>query len=115
MIFSITRKRMPWSDQNPGESPTPSHLMPTTMIQITYAVCALASVLCAALLFQEYLARQLKVLMWATLCFMGLAVNNILVFIDNVLLPKSDLFLWRAACALAGMTVLIYGLIWDSK
>ncbi|MEP6883581.1 MAG: DUF5985 family protein [Gammaproteobacteria bacterium] len=83
------------------------------MIQTMYALCALVSVACAAFSLQQYLANGSKFLRWATLCFMGLAVNNILIYLDDILHRGGDFFMWRAAAALAGMTAFIYGLIWD--
>jgi hypothetical protein len=45
-----------------------------------------------------------------------LALNNILLFIDLIVVPTSvDLSLWRGATALAGVSVLLFGLIWESK
>ena len=36
------------------------------------------------------------------------------VFVDLVLLPHVDLFFWRTVPALIGVTLFIYGLIWES-
>lgn len=47
---------------------------------------------------------------------MLLALNNILLFIDLIVVPASvDLSLWRGATALTGVSVLLFGLIWESK
>jgi hypothetical protein len=43
----------------------------------------------------------------------GLALNNLLLFVDNSVGPQVDLALWRALPALGGVAALIYGLIWE--
>ncbi|MEP6548564.1 MAG: DUF5985 family protein [Gammaproteobacteria bacterium] len=78
-----------------------------------YALCAVISVACAAFTLQQCVASGSRLLMWATLCFIGLAVNNVLIYLDDILLPSDGFFLWRACAALAGMTAFICGLIWD--
>jgi hypothetical protein len=45
----------------------------------------------------------------------GLALNNILLLIDLVIVPTIDLSLYRAICALIAVLVLVFGLIWDNK
>jgi hypothetical protein len=49
------------------------------------------------------------------LCFIGLAFNNVMLFIDVIVLPDVDLFWWRTLPALAGVGVLLYGLVWESR
>jgi hypothetical protein len=79
-----------------------------------YALCAITSVVCAVLLLRGYRSGRTRLLFWASLCFVGFAVNNILLFVDLILLPRVDLFLWRTVPALVGVMLLIYGLIWES-
>ena len=49
------------------------------------------------------------------MCFVGLTLNNLLLVADKVIVPHIDLSLWRTSVALAAMTVLLYGLIWDAE
>jgi hypothetical protein len=70
---------------------------------------------CTVLLFREYLRTRARLLLWSTLCFVGLSVNNALLFTDLVLFPTGDLRLLRAAAALAGMACLLYGFIWEAE
>jgi len=42
-------------------------------------------------------------------------VNNLLLFVDLIVVPDVDLSLWRAGTALASLAVLIYGLVWESS
>jgi hypothetical protein len=78
-----------------------------------YAVCVLSSTACTVLLFRGYVKRRVRLLMWSAICFAGLSVNNVLLFVDLVLFPDIDLRLARLVTALIGMLVLLYGFIWD--
>lgn len=79
-----------------------------------YVIAVLSSGACAVLLFRGYLRRRLRLLMWSGVCFVGLTINNIAMFVDLVVLPESDLRLARVIPALIGMTLLLYGFIWDA-
>jgi hypothetical protein len=85
------------------------------MASAVYALCALTSVLCAALLGRAYARTRTRLLLWSTLCFVGLALTNVLMFIDLVLLPDVDLRLFRAATALVALLLLVIGLVWESR
>jgi len=78
-----------------------------------YAVCVLSSTACTVLLFRGYVKRRVRLLMWSAICFAGLSVNNVLLFVDLVLFPEIDLRLARLVPALIGMLFLLYGFIWD--
>jgi hypothetical protein len=85
------------------------------MAEIVYVLCAATSILCALLLLRGYLRTRTRLLMWSTWCFVGLAINNILLFLDLAIFPDTiDLRLIRAASALAGMLLLAVGLIWEA-
>jgi len=85
------------------------------MAEAVYLLCAATSVACAALLLRGYRASRTQLLFWASLGFLGLALSDVLLFVDLVLLPQVDLFYWRSGIALAGMGVLLYGLIWEVR
>ena len=86
------------------------------MAELVYLLCALTSALCAALLLRSYFHSRTRLLVWSSLAFVGLALNNALLFVDLVLLPTSiDLSLLRNAVALAALSVLVFGLIWDAE
>ena len=80
-----------------------------------YVLCALTSLGCALLLLRGYRASRSRLLFWAALCFVGLTLNNILVFIDESVVPATDLSVWRSLPALAGVAMLVYGLIWEAQ
>ena len=84
------------------------------MAELIYLGCFLASTLCAVLLVRSYRASRTPLLLWSSLCFAGLAVNNALLFIDLVLIAGTDLSVHRGAIGLASLLVLLYGLIWHT-
>jgi hypothetical protein len=81
--------------------------------EAVYIACAATSLLCAVLLLRGYLRERLRLLFWSSICFFGLALNNVLLFVDIILLPQVDLFLWRTLPAVLGLAALLYGLIWE--
>lgn len=85
------------------------------MAEVVYALCALTSIACAVLLLRGYLASRARLLLWSTLCFVGLAGNNILLFIDYSVVPDWDLSLIRLLPAVLGLGALVYGLVWDAE
>lgn len=78
-----------------------------------YILGALVTLACSVFLIRGFLRTHTKLLLWSALCFLGLAVSNVLVFVDLVLFPEVDLYLWRLLTATAAMLVLLYGLIWE--
>jgi hypothetical protein len=67
------------------------------------------------LLYQGYGRTHAGVLFWSGLCFTGLAANNILLFVDLVMVQDLDLSLARGLVALAGLMAMIFGLAWESR
>jgi hypothetical protein len=85
------------------------------MAEFVYALCALTSIVCAWLLLRGYRQRRTKLLFWSALCFIGLAINNALLIIDLYVIPNSDLLLVRTGTAVAAISMMLYGLIWDQR
>lgn len=84
------------------------------MAESVYILCMLTSLVCAFLLLRSYRSSRTRLLMWSSLCFVGLALNNMLLFADLVIVPEVDLSLWRNAVAFAALAVLLIGFILDS-
>jgi hypothetical protein len=76
-------------------------------------LCFATSVLCLALLIRAHLRSKSRLLFWAAACFVLLAINNGLLFLDMVIVPDTDLRLIRHLAALAAISTLLYGFIWD--
>lgn len=70
--------------------------------------------LCAVLLLRAYGVVRKRLLLWAGLCFAGLAASNALIVADLFVVPEIDLYRWRLAVAAAAMLLLVYGLIFES-
>ncbi len=84
------------------------------MAEIVYILCALTSVLCAVLLYRSFRVQRTRLLMWSTLCFVGLAINNLLLFVDLVVVRDDvDLSLARSGTALVSVVLLLIGLLWE--
>lgn len=84
------------------------------MIQLVYVLCALTSLACAVLLLRGFFRTRVRLLFWSGLCFVGLALNNALLVLDENALV-TDLSNLRTLPALAGVALLVYGLIWDAR
>ena len=80
---------------------------------IVYLLCFVSSALCAYLLWNAFRRQRERLLLWSSLCFCFLALNNLLVFIDIILLPDMNLVPFRSLTALAAISLLIYGFIWE--
>ena len=85
------------------------------MAETVYLLCALISIACAVLLVRGYAASGSRLLLWSGLCFVGLAANNVLLVVDLLVVPTVDLSLWRTVAALAGLSSLVFGLVWDAS
>lgn len=84
------------------------------MVITVYALCALTSMICAALLFRGYRRSGARLLLWSSICFVGFFLNNLLLLVDmNV--PLEYLSIWRSLPALAGTLILVYGLVWETR
>jgi len=82
---------------------------------IVYVIGACTSAACAVLLMRGYMRGRKKLLLWSGLCFAALAISNLLIFVDLVLVPNVDLYRYRLGTAAVGMLLLLYGLIWESE
>lgn len=80
-----------------------------------YALCAVTAVACAALLWRGWRRTRVRLLFWTSVCFCGLALNNLMLIVDAVVLPDADLAVPRMVPALCGVLALLYGMIWDSR
>lgn len=83
------------------------------MASAVYIVGALITLACSVFLMRGYAHGRRKLLLWSSLCFFGLAISNILVFLDLIVLPSVNLYLWRLITAAIAMSLLLYGLIWE--
>ncbi len=80
-----------------------------------YILCAVAALGCAALLGRGYRRSRVRLLLWSGLCFLALALENVILFVDVVLIPEEDFSALRLTVALVGVALLLYGLVWEDR
>ena len=85
------------------------------MAEVVYGLCFAMSVVCAGLLIRNQRRHKSRLLTWSSLCFVGLALSNLLLVIDLVVVPDIDLSLARQGTALVAMVLLIIGLTWEER
>lgn len=85
------------------------------MATFVYVLCALTSLACAILLLRGFRSSRSRLLFWSSLCFWGLALNNILVFVDERVVPTTDLSVWRSIPAVIAVALFVYGLVWEVR
>lgn len=85
------------------------------MAAMIYLLCALTAMGCTWLLLRSYVRRRHRLLFWSGLCFAGLSVNNLILVVDRLVIPETDLSTWRLVAALLALLPLLYGLIWEEE
>jgi hypothetical protein len=86
------------------------------MAAIIYSLCALTSLVSTILLWRSYSATRSRLLFWSAWCFLLLTLNNGLLVLDKVVFPvEMDLSLWRLVAALAAVSLLLFGLVWEEN
>jgi len=85
------------------------------MAAIVYGLCALTAFVCAWLLLRAYVQSRLRLLLWGGISFVGFTLCNLVLVADKILVPQIDLSTLRYSITLISMSVLFYGLVWDSE
>lgn len=85
------------------------------MAAVIYSLCAITGALCAWLLVRAYLRTRSSLLLWSSICFAGLALNNVALWADKLVFPRTDLSILRISIGLFATAVLLYGLIWEER
>lgn len=75
---------------------------------------SLTVAVCAVLLLRAYASVRKRLLFWSGLCFCGLTLSNLLVFVDMAVVPDYSLYVWRLGVAAVSMLLLLYGLVFES-
>ena len=84
-------------------------------VLLLYLLCVLTSMAVTFFLVRSYLERKTRLLLWSSLCFVGLTVNNVILLLDLGIWPDINLRPLRLGVALAGMLLLLYGFIWEAE
>jgi len=80
-----------------------------------YVLCFVTSLGCALLLGVSYRQSRTKLLLWSALCFGLLAINNLVLICDLLIWPDRDLRMVRLLFALAAVSTLIWGFVWETR
>lgn len=81
---------------------------------VVYVLCFLTSVACAWMLGRSYRRNGTRLLLWSSICFVFLALNNLALVLDLVIWPTNvDLRLPRLLLALAAVISLVWGFVWE--
>lgn len=78
---------------------------------IVYLLCMGTAFVCCVLLFRGYWQSRARLLFWTALFFAALTVENLGLFLDNIIFPNVDLWWYRTFCGLMAVIFLLYGLI----
>lgn len=85
------------------------------MAALIYFLCALTCLAAFVLLLRSWRLTRYRLLFWSALCFAALSFNNILLVVDKLFLPQVDLTTLRLLAALAGILLMLFGLIWEEE
>jgi hypothetical protein len=80
-----------------------------------YSLCFLTSSACAFLLFRSFSRTKARLLLWSALCFLFLALNNLVVVVDLILIPYASFGILRVVLSLAAVCLLLFGLVWGRE
>ena len=80
-----------------------------------YLLCAATALACGLLLLRGYRRSGTRLLLWSGVFFVSLTVENVILFLDLVVIHEVSLLAPRRAVALAGVSILLYGLIWETR
>lgn len=80
-----------------------------------YSLCAITSLISSWLLARAYRRTRSRLLLWSAISFAGLALNNLALWVDKLVLPETDLSTLRTSIALLAMMILLYGLVWETE
>ncbi len=78
-----------------------------------YTLCFLTSSACAFLLGRSYGRTGARLLLWSALCFLFLALNNLVVVIDMLIIPTVSFAWLRVSLSTVAVSLLLFGLIWE--
>lgn len=80
------------------------------MAAVVYVLCFATSLACGLLLLRAHWRTRSDLLLWSGGCFIGLALDNALLFLEFVVVPDLELSLARNLIALGSLSLLLLGL-----
>ncbi len=85
------------------------------MAAALYILSIVTTLICSILLLRAYVRVRNRLLLWSGLCFVGLTIDNILMFADIVVFPVLDLYAYRLASGAIAISLLLFGLVWERQ
>ncbi|MDM5180431.1 DUF5985 family protein [Massilia sp. DJPM01] len=85
------------------------------MAAAIYVLCMFTALACAWLLLASYTRTGHRLLFWSGLCFCGMTLNNLILVLDKLVFPRVDLLTLRLVTALLSVSLLLYGLIYETE
>jgi Family of unknown function (DUF5985) len=81
-----------------------------------YLLCFFTSTICAVMLGRSFHRTRASLLFWSAVCFLLLALQNLLLVLDLIVFPDSvDLAVPRGLLSLAAVATLLFGFIWNGE
>lgn len=81
---------------------------------VVYVLCAATALACGLLLVRGFRRSRSRLLLWCGACFLILFAENAVLFLDLVVITNVDLLLVRRGLSLVAVSVLLFGLVWDT-
>jgi len=85
------------------------------MAVAVYILCMITSGFCAFLLLKAARRSKGPFLLWSGVAFLFFALANLMLFIDLAVVTNVDLRLFRNLISFAGVSTLLFGLIWETR
>ncbi len=81
------------------------------MAKLVYVLCLITSLGCAGMLYHSFRNGGSKLLLWCAMCFLGLAMNNLILFLDFFVILNIDLSPYRNFFGVLATTLMVWGLV----
>jgi hypothetical protein len=65
-------------------------------------------------LARNYFRTRHRLLLWSALFFAFFAASNLVLFLDLVVFPDIDMYVFRTGLTMVGAAILLFGLIWET-
>ena len=85
------------------------------IIKAIYILCAMTSLGCAILLIRRYLRTRGQLLLLSSVFFLTQSAINALLVVDLIFVPDVDLSPLRSLISIAGLAILLIGLVWETS
>jgi hypothetical protein len=80
---------------------------------VVFVLAALTSATNSALLFRAFSQSKVRLLLWTGLFFLVLTLSNLLLIVDAF--TTTSFAAAQTVCSFLAISVLIFGLVWETK